>query len=937
MDLLFHLPERSPWQFFRVAQLMEKTVVNAIDEFDENLMERKWFRQGLAIFSETPYANRPRREQDVSQLMNDIGDALADFIITLSKWCARRVATDFFNPKPGDALTRAFCIAFADLPKDLERTEAVKECLFQSLFFADDEIFRYRGLPFAVLLEACMGKARPDPNDIPEDVKHEVQSASYGFYECNDGGWTDSRCDEWIEKTVVAIDLARQRIEREKVTSEEGKKLNERVEGIVIDQIGNYLLNAANFLKDCGPNFEDEPDEDYEPLPAMLRDYIKRAPEKLRERVYSVCEKLEREVSEDGEIDFPDLPFLKIVVAPFTEMYFLWRKCAIRSLYPFVDVLRGVEGHFLEQWGNFINDLHKGLAGLGHETDNLEALGAMIGLQQRRFFDGDDAVDLDEYRQSYAAMKEALIEAVTTVRERRANCDVRSAKRRGRESSIAYRPKTAEDAIRMLRERDRREEDEYIERIRMTLEKNWVILTGDNKEVEGKPKGYGVLETIADLLSSDIAELSNGKVSAPMSCGEWQRALPDALAYPYDYVEYYVPADDDDPDSFFVTLSSGKNVLIGRSIVPNALFTSVDKVRDLTLQFLTDALNFAQSIDSKSCDMWVEALGCFKRVDHAFRIPKSRDLLDKMVQLMIDATTKLDVETKFAHRERFRNGDSDLTREVNKTSKSIPCLRRLNEIVVQYYDRKSGKVTGGLLHCDGFRSVIAELKVGGWTNDYNVSREEAEEATDLWMDIRLNLIDYISSLKHDDPLDKIKRGLENGFNHSFLKGFETKDAESRPNESLIKEFGFILREIEQEPFDEMPLTDSQKEEAAEERARGQLGGQIKAATESVVGQLLPPIQKILSIEEERLDDDGKGGQNRQLTDNEEMIIKALAWLKKHKSPRRSSQEAADYVYMLKETFNYWPDGYTHPPKEKKNEDPFVRTITNRRKALPEPV
>lgn len=322
MDLLFSLPERSPWQFFRVAQLMEKTVVNAIDEFDKNLMERKWFRQGLAIFSETPYANRPRREQDVSQLMNDIGDALADFIITLSKWCARRVATDFFNPKPGDALTRAFCIAFADLPKDLERTEAVKECLFQSLFFADDEIFRYRGLPFAVLLEACMGKVRPDPNDIPEDVKHEVQSASYGFYECNYGGWTDSRCDEWIEKTVVAIDLARQRIEREKATSEEEKKLNERVEGIVIDQIGNYLLNAANFLKDCGPNFEDEPDEDYEPLSAMLRDYIKRAPGKLRDRVYSVCDKLEREVSENGEIDFPDMPFLKIVVAPFTDMYF---------------------------------------------------------------------------------------------------------------------------------------------------------------------------------------------------------------------------------------------------------------------------------------------------------------------------------------------------------------------------------------------------------------------------------------------------------------------------------------------------------------------------------------------------------------------------------------------------------------------------------------
>ena len=259
----------------------------------------------------------------------------------------------------------------------------------------------------------------------------------------------------------------------------------------------------------------------------------------------------------------------------------------------------------------------------------------MIGLQQRRFFDGDDAVDLDEYRQSYVAMKEALVEAVTTVREKRANCDVRGAKTG--EKGL----KTAEEAIQFLCERDRREEDECIGRIRSILQKNWVIV----KEEKDKPKGLAYFEAFEELLKNDIDDLSRGVVNAPCSCGEWQRALPDALSYPYDAADYYEVADgEDEPDIYNFTLANGTVVRLGRNLRQHPLAASIDSVRDLTQQFLTDALKFAKKVNSQSLGKWVEAVGCFNRVKHAYRMPQSRPLLEQMIDAMIKAMTTLQVE-----------------------------------------------------------------------------------------------------------------------------------------------------------------------------------------------------------------------------------------------------------------------------------------------------
>ena len=215
MDILFALPERSPWQFLRVLRLMETTVFNATTDFDPNLSQRRWFREGLLILTDSPYANRPRSEQDVSLFKDELCEGLANFLITLVKWRQLREKSEHFAEHKGDALTRAIRERFAKMPTDLERTEKIKKYLYKYLIYDDEGIVRYHGRPFLSLLEACMGTGRPCLDDIPKDVQEEVCKASTGFYECNYGGWTDSVCDEWIEKTITTIDLARQRNERD--------------------------------------------------------------------------------------------------------------------------------------------------------------------------------------------------------------------------------------------------------------------------------------------------------------------------------------------------------------------------------------------------------------------------------------------------------------------------------------------------------------------------------------------------------------------------------------------------------------------------------------------------------------------------------------------------------------------------------------------------
>lgn len=249
----------------------------------------------------------------------------------------------------------------------------------------------------------------------------------------------------------------------------------------------------------------------------------------------------------------------------------------------------------------------------------------------------------------------------------------------------------------------------------------------------------------------------------------------------------------------------------------------------------------------------------------------------------------MDEIKKAANRNNETAGQSNA---VKKPSKSLPCLQRLQKVVAVYFDPDKNKVTGGLLHCDGFKEIVGELEAKAWSNDYNVSREEAYEATMLWMDARLKLIDYIASLKRNDCLDKIKKALENDDNHNFLKGFGTKDTETRPNEHLIKEFGFITRTVKT-PFNEIPLA-----------------------------------------KKTRMPSTNEPTKNRVVRTN--MVEMALRYIKREEKKGRKqvpAKEAAEYVYnKVEENPDEYIGGYPIPETEVDVEnDPLVHQINRIRR------
>ena len=211
------------------------------------------------------------------------------------------------------------------------------------------------------------------------------------------------------------------------------------------------------------------------------------------------------------------------------------------------------------------------------------------------------------------------------------------------------KPKTAEEAIRRLAEKDAREEIAKLERIKYLLTANWFYAIGDDGAADDKPDGFEFFETLRTTLEHEIKKIESGKITAPISCAEWQRILPEALTFPTDEAHYYEATDKDDPSTIDYELADRTKVRIGWMYRPHPLSTCIDKVKDLTLRYLTDALRFAESVNSPSKDKWAEALGCYNRVTHAFRMPQSRPLLEQMAQAMIEAATRLEIDIKYSN------------------------------------------------------------------------------------------------------------------------------------------------------------------------------------------------------------------------------------------------------------------------------------------------
>lgn len=213
-------------------------------------------------------------------------------------------------------------------------------------------------------------------------------------------------------------------------------------------------------------------------------------------------------------------------------------------------------------------------------------------------------------------------------------------------------PHSPDEIIHRLFEKDSREEVARLDQIKELFDENWFFIVREDDDVESKPDGFIYYESLARALEDDIERIGKGEVRTPISCSAWQYILPAALSFPSDEAIYRVIGDDEmDSTSVTYKLANGKTVRVGYELRPHPLQEYLNRVRTLTSDYLVAALKFAQGINSKSKEMWVDALGCYNRVKHAFAMPQSRPLLNRMVEAMIDAVTRLEIDIKFAPTE----------------------------------------------------------------------------------------------------------------------------------------------------------------------------------------------------------------------------------------------------------------------------------------------
>lgn len=144
---------------------------------------------------------------------------------------------------------------------------------------------------------------------------------------------------------------------------------------------------------------------------------------------------------------------------------------------------------------------------------------------------------------------------------------------------------------------------------------------------------------------------------------------------------------------------------------------------------------------------------------------------------------------KLLHTALEDPGKQPKTATSEQISKPFVCLEHLREIVKKYLPK--GKIKHGLLKDEDFLNTLVELSKAH-APGYEIYKENADDITALWMEIRLNLIAYLKTLEHNEIVDNFIRSLEHKDNHSFYTHFKRPEQESvLINEGLAKEFHFI--------------------------------------------------------------------------------------------------------------------------------------------------
>lgn len=232
IDILYCLPEASPWLFLRICRVMSKALERAKEDLDAELPNYRWFAEGLSmIVRGLGHTTGEENEIDCDRV--EIREALRNLVSALIRWQTMCVTNGMAKPDLINRIVKKLTLPYGDLD---EETPGAYDRFIEDMFFEGSEgCLHYRPGPLKSILETCEDEL-VDWKLLPEDITSHVCENSIFFIEENDMGWYDADRDEFMSNAITRI-YSRRHPKADNPDAEHERKLAE--------YLGERLKEAA--------------------------------------------------------------------------------------------------------------------------------------------------------------------------------------------------------------------------------------------------------------------------------------------------------------------------------------------------------------------------------------------------------------------------------------------------------------------------------------------------------------------------------------------------------------------------------------------------------------------------------------------------------------------------------------------------------------------
>ena len=250
-DILYCLPEASPWQFLRTCRLLTQATARAVLKVDPLLPTYRWFQECLWIIVRGPRADFVDDPNFIDCERVEIREALRGLVNVLIQMQGKYMSAGYFDFPPVNSiaqhLTFPMLEAYDEEPGNLDTF--VEACFYRK----DGCGFIYDPGPIAKIFSECYGQPI-DKSLVPEEIRKVVNDHSIFFYEENDMGWFDEDFDNFISNAISKI------YDERHPKNDEPVSIEDRMTAVLKNYLESHAINAVvtGFSKEGGKSLRAE-------------------------------------------------------------------------------------------------------------------------------------------------------------------------------------------------------------------------------------------------------------------------------------------------------------------------------------------------------------------------------------------------------------------------------------------------------------------------------------------------------------------------------------------------------------------------------------------------------------------------------------------------------------------------------------------------------